>query len=112
MPLESQRRRLEVEKGSMVADLERRSVRSQDFVRFFRATKWFMPLESQRRLLEVGEVSRLVDLERRFVKSHDPVGIWLDFSGLPRSLCLWKVREGGWRSFCSVLIGSFQIILF
>ena len=57
-----------------------------------------MPMEGQRRWLEVGDVSRVVDLERRFVKSQGPVGIWSDFSGLPRGLCLWKVREGGWRS--------------
>ena len=57
-----------------------------------------MPLEGQRRWLEVGQVSRVVDLERRSVKSQDSVEIWSDFSGLPRGLYLWKIREGGCRS--------------
>ena len=57
-----------------------------------------MPLEGQRRRVEVEEVFRVVDLERRSVKYQDSGGIWSDFSGLPRGLSLWKVREGGWRS--------------
>ena len=69
----------------------------RDLVRSFRTSKKFMLLEGQRRWLEVGEVSSVVDCERRSVKSQDSIGIWSDFSGLPRGLCLWKVREGGWR---------------
>ena len=57
-----------------------------------------MPLEGQERWLDVGEVSRVVDLEGRSVKYQDFDGIWSDFSGLPRSLCFWKVSKGGWRS--------------
>ena len=57
-----------------------------------------MLLEGQRRWLEIGEVSRVVDLERRSVKSQDSVGIWSDFSGLPKGICFWKVRESGWKS--------------
>ena len=56
-----------------------------------------MPLEGQRRWLKVGEVSRVVDLERRSVRYQASVGIWSDFSGLSRGLCLRKVREGGWK---------------
>ena len=55
-----------------------------------------MPMESQRRWLEVKEVLRVADLERRSVEYQDSVGIWSDFSGLPRGLSLWKVRECGW----------------
>ena len=57
-----------------------------------------MLLEGQRKWLEVEEVSIVVDLERRFATSQDSVEIWSDFSGLPRGLYFWKVREGGWRS--------------
>ena len=47
---------------------------------------------------KAGGVSRVVDLERRSVKTQDSIRFWSDFSGLPRGLCFWKVREGGWRS--------------
>ena len=69
-----------------------------EYIRFFKTSQRSMPLEGQRRWLEVEEVSRVVDLERRSVKSQYSVGIWSDFSGHPRGLSLWKVREGGWRS--------------
>ena len=67
-------------------------------VRFFRTSEGFMPLEGQRRWLVIGEFSTVVDLEKRSAKSQDSVGILSDFLGLLRGLCLWKVKEGGWRS--------------
>ena len=57
-----------------------------------------MFLEGKRRWLEVGEVSRVVYFERRSVKSPESVGIWSDFVGLTRGLCLWKIGKCGWRS--------------
>ena len=69
-----------------------------ELVRFFRTSQRSMPFEGQRRWLEASQVSRVVDLERRSVKTQDSIRFWSDFSGLPRGLCFWKVREGGWRS--------------
>ena len=36
-----------------------------------------------------------MDLEERSVKSLDSVGIWPDFLGLLRGLCVWKWLEVG-----------------
>ena len=72
----------------------------------FRTSKGFKPLERQGRWLDVGEVSSVVDIEGKSVKYHNSVGIWSDFSGLPRGLSFSKVKEGGWRPERSQGYGS------
>ena len=96
MPLEGHERWLDVGEVSRVVDLERRSVQYQDSVGIWSDFQDFQGAYAFGRseMLEVEEVLRVVDLERRSVKHKDSVGIWSDLSGLPRGLCLWKVREG------------------
>ena len=100
--MEGKRRWLEVGEASRVVDREKRSVKSLRILaesgQIFQEFQRVYALEGQRRWLEVEKVSRIVDLEKKSVKSQDSGGIWSDFSGLPRGLSFWKVREGGWRS--------------